>query len=253
MNILGISGRKQSGKTTTANYITGRVMKSLGLVKDFHLDTKNGGVLVINTSDANGQDGWGVFDIARKDSDFAEYAERELWPYVKPYSFADGLKNLCIEFFGLKPEQVYGTDKQKNTPTKVKWEDTPTWKNTSLNLNRGYMTAREFMQFFGTDIMRKMHEPVHVNHAINQILAEKPRLAIIPDVRFPNEVKAIQDAGGKVLRMTRSHHEDSHDSECALDVGQFDWGNFDFILENDAQETDLEAMLEQFYNINLVR
>ena len=35
INILGISGKKQAGKNTLANYINGRIIKSLGTVKDF--------------------------------------------------------------------------------------------------------------------------------------------------------------------------------------------------------------------------
>ena len=78
-----------------------------------------------------------------------------MWPHVKLYSFADGLKQLCMEFFGLSHNQVYGTDTDKNTKTNIMWEDIPTWQNSSLNTNRGAMTSRELLQYFGTDVMRK--------------------------------------------------------------------------------------------------
>jgi hypothetical protein len=48
------------------------------------------------------------------------------------------------------------------------------------------------------------------------------QIVIVPDVRFPNEIKAIHagydEDGGKVIRLTRCPHpEDTHESETALD------------------------------------
>jgi hypothetical protein len=42
---------------------------------------------------------------------------------------------------------------------------------------------------------------------------------LTPDVRFPNELKAIQEMGGVVIRLTRAPFgdEDRHESETALD------------------------------------
>ena len=262
VKILGISGKKQSGKNTAANHIHGLVLTRLKLAKDFRLD--DSGNLVILTSDSNGMVDWGEFDVTRKDSDFVNYAEYNIWPHIKMYSFADGLKNLCVEFFGLKPEQVYGTDKQKNQEVShLRWENMPKAINStmmkkivtapdakrSFDWKEGPMTAREFMQFFGTDVMRKMHEPVHVNHAIDKILSEKPALSIIPDVRFPNEVKAIQDAGGKVIRLSRSTKQDDHASECGLDQENFDWDNFDCVIHDGPREETLKSVEAAYQTI----
>ena len=249
-NILGISGKKQSGKNTTANYIHGKVLSSMGMISNFYID--EAGELVIETANQAGETGYGVFDITRKDEEFTSYAERDLWPYIKMYSFADGLKSLCVEFFGLKPEHVYGTDEQKNQIQEhLLWENMPKAINSKMmqkilpidarkgwDWKEGPMTAREFMQFLGTDVMRKMYEPVHVDHTINRILSEQSNLAIVPDVRFPNEVKTIQDAGGKVIRLTRNTSEDNHASECGLDPQNFDWDNFDVVIHNDGSLED---------------
>jgi len=256
--ILGISGKKQSGKNTTANYIHGKVLKSMGMISNFYVD--KAGELAIETTNQVGETGYGVFDVTRKDEEFTSYAERDLWPYIKMYSFADGLKSLCVEFFGLKPEQVYGTDEQKNQIQEhLLWENMPRFVNSNIikkppidsrigsiqgwepvkaYWKEGPMTAREFMQYLGTDVMRKMYEPVHVNHALDKILSEQSNLAIVPDVRFPNEVKAIQDAGGKVVRLTRNTRKDNHASECGLDPENFDWDNFDAIIHNDGSLED---------------
>ena len=247
VQILGISGKKQSGKNTTANYINGRILTETEMVRDFYITET--GELAVLTSDKTGVEDYGILDVTRRDAGFVSYAESELWPFVKLYSFADGLKSLCMDFFGLSQAQAYGTDKQKNTKTKVKWEDVPTWENSSLNTNRGPMTARELMQYFGTDIMRKMYEPVHVEHTVSKILSEQTQLAIIPDVRFPNEVKAIQKAGGKVVRLTRDKHKDSHSSECGLDPDNFDWNKFDLVIENTKDLKHTLSEVEKMYHV----
>ena len=94
------------------------------------------------------------------------------------------------------------------------------------------MTAREFMQFFGTDIMRKIHPNVWANACVNKITKEGSDLAIVADTRFPNEVEAINKAGGKVLRLERDIHDDNHDSETALDASNYDHSNFWQVLDN---------------------
>ena len=82
MNILGISGRKQSGKNTTANILHGIILHQMKNIEDWSIGS-DGQLLVLTDR------GWGEFDITRKDESFAEYAEYNMWPYVKLYSFAD--------------------------------------------------------------------------------------------------------------------------------------------------------------------
>jgi hypothetical protein len=68
----------------------------------------------------------------------------------------------------------------------------------------GPMTAREFMQFFGTNIMRKMYEPIWTSSALNQIQNENPDLALICDARFENELNAIKKHGGLIIGFKRT-------------------------------------------------
>lgn len=225
--ILGISGRKQAGKNTVANIIHGIILKENGLIKDWSIDTK--GQLKISTTNAMGEQGWGYFWVQRQDEDFVNYAETNMWPYVKLYSFADSLKSICMNLFDIPFKSLYGTDEEKNEVQEhLLWKNVPGSKK-----KKGAMTAREFMQFFGTDIMRKIHEPVWVNACINKIKKEQSEFAIIADVRFPNEAKAIEDAGGRVLRLTRKISEDNHSSEIALDDYPFT-----DIIDNDKQGID---------------
>lgn len=226
VTILGISGKKQSGKNTVANYINGCILKDKNLIQDFTIDTS--GKLNILTTDHNGNSGWGIFDITRKDYAFYEYAHINLWPYVKVYHFADLLKELCISLFGLSYDQVYGTDDQKNTKIGIFWEDMP----ENNENNTGEMTSRELLQHFGTNIIRKIKDEAWVSATINKICQENTQLAIIPDVRFPNEVNAIHANNGHVIRLTRNIYDSDHKCEKALDNDVFSWNNFDHIIDN---------------------
>lgn len=259
--ILGISGKKQAGKTTVANIIHGNILLNNELIKDYNISEN--GKLLIKTTNAQGQEGWGEFDIERKDEQFMEYAHYNMWPHVKLYNFADSLKDMCINLFGFTYDQAYGTDEQKNqTLPDIRWEDMPRFQNMNLMVKmpidarkswdwrEGEMTAREFMQFFGTDIMRKIHKDVWANACVNKITKEGSDLAIIADVRFPNEVEAIKKAGGKVLRLERNIHEDDHDSETALDVDNYNHSNFWHVFDNreigiGETITEVNSLLEQ--------
>tara|TARA_B100000902_G_scaffold142558_1_gene140162 strand:+ start:3287 stop:3988 length:702 start_codon:yes stop_codon:yes gene_type:complete len=227
--IIGISGRKQAGKNTVANCLHGVKFVSRGNAQSY--DISNDGELMIQTSDSKGTVGWGIFDVLRSDIDFLSYAEHEIWPYVKIYHFADYLKKMSMDLFDLSPRQVYGTDADKNTATPYN------------------MTAREFLQYLGTDVMRKIKDTIWVDYTIKLINLEGTEVAIIPDVRFPNEVNAIHEAGGIVVRLTRDVHNSEHPCETALDKEHFDWSNFDYILDNqDCSVSELKNRVEKISN-----
>ena len=105
----------------------------------------------------------------------------------------------------------------------------------------GKMSAREFLQFFGTDVCRKIYEDVWQSRLIKDITAEEPLVAVIDDCRFPNEAQAIQESGGKVIHLTRCNYKDSHTSERALSS----YKDFDAVIDNQnasINETNIEII-----------
>jgi hypothetical protein len=153
----------------------------------------------------------------------ASYFNGIVEPYnhsAKIYNFADPLKrDICMNILGLSYDQCYGSDDVKNSLTNNFWDNKQ-------------LTAREVMQFVGTDIFRKMQQNVWADATILKIKKEKPKLAIIADCRFPNEVDAVKNAGGIVIRLTRKPFDSDHQSENALEPKNYDWKNFDYILHN---------------------
>jgi hypothetical protein len=145
---------------------------------------------------------------------------------AKIYNFADPLKtDICINILGLTYDQCYGDDISKNQFTEVYWEG-----------NR--LTAREVMQFVGTDIFRKMKTDVWSEATIKKIQTEKVPLAVIADCRFPNEVEAVRGVGGLVIKLTRNPYNSQHSSETALDDINYSSRNFDFIINNENMSID---------------
>jgi len=226
MKIIGISGKKQSGKNTFANYVNGSILQKYGLVDDFSINKE--GQLQVKTEDAHGKKDWGILDITRKDDEFCSYAKDNIWPFVKVYHFADYLKKISIDLFDLTPQQVYGSDADKNTLTPYSQHGWRKHKTTTLPP----MSAREFLQYLGTDVMREIKDTIWVDYTIKLIQQEQPALALIPDVRFPNEVNAIHKAGGYVLRLDREVYSSTHHCETALDNDNFCWEDFDDVLRN---------------------
>jgi hypothetical protein len=150
------------------------------------------------------------------------YFNAAVEPYnsAKIYNFADPLKkDICMNILGLSYDQCYGSDEQKNELVSCYWQ-------------KEQLTARQVMQFVGTDIFRKMQQNVWADATINKIKKELPKLALIADCRFPNEVDAVKNAGGIVIRLTRKPFNSDHASEIALEPKNYNWSNFDFVLHN---------------------
>lgn len=226
--IIGISGRKQSGKTTTGNFIASLKMAELGICNKIDID--HCGRIVI--SDILGDKNYaGILDISIRNNDYMlNKLYKALDPHIKVYSFADSLKQgICMDILGLTYDQCYGSDDDKNSLTDILWENIPDNKHDK----KGPMTAREVMEVIGTDIFRRIKDDVWVSATLRKIEQDKTSIAIVVDCRFPNEVDSIKAHGGKVIRLTRNPFDSSATAEMALDSHKYDWTNFDYVCNNE--------------------
>jgi hypothetical protein len=80
---------------------------------------------------------------------------------------------------------------------------------------------RTILQWWGTDYRRAQDVNYWVRQLMERLNREQPDVALITDVRFPNEVDAIHRAGGLVVKVTRTTAPDivvpGHASEDSLD------------------------------------
>lgn len=232
--ILGISGKKQSGKTTCGNFLFGSSMISNDVVE--YASINKMGELVVPYQSSDSETMPCIFPVDSFHPTMISYMAENIWPHIKIYNFADNLKRLCIDILGLTERQCYGTNEEKDSLTDIILPDIP--KRTSK------MTAREVMQYVGTDFFRKIYPNVWVDSTIRKIQREHTRLAVVVDCRFPNEVEGIQKAGGKVIRLTRNvfGKQDQHPSETALD----DYEGFDAVIDN--QDMSISEQNQYIYN-----
>jgi hypothetical protein len=237
MLIIGLSGRKQSGKSTAANLIFSMIMSNLEICDKIMLDD-NGKIMI---SDLFGDIAYGgIFDPQNKNrSDVTiKKAFDILDSVIKVYNFADILKrNICMDILNLSYDQCYGSDDDKNVITDLLIDNKPA-------------TAREIMQYIGTDIFRNIKSDVWVSATLNQIERENAQIAIIGDCRFPNEVDAIKSYGGHIIRLTRNPFESDHISESILDKDKYNWANFNHVIDNKEyslyeQSVEIKDVLEK--------
>lgn len=104
-------------------------------------------------------------------------------------AFAAPIKTIAQDVFHLDDHQVYGGAKEKEDPF---------WG----------MTPREIMQRTGTEFARNtFHEEVWVDSFRRRMEETDAQRIVVTDVRFPNEVEAIQELGGVVIRIRRPEKE----------------------------------------------
>lgn len=118
------------------------------------------------------------------------------------------------------------------------------------------MTVRDFLQRIGTDGLRT---GLHENTWVNALMADYTGVYdidtdrttwpnwIITDTRFPNEAKAVKEAGGITIRVERPGVSaiNAHPSETALDSWEFD-----YVIINDGSLEDLTSKVKQILQTN---
>ena len=109
----------------------------------------------------------------------------------------------------------------------------------SGGLMPGWVTAempkpRPLLQWWGTDYRRAKDPDYWVRLLRKTLDVQGPDVALIADVRFPNEADAIHEWGGYVVQVTRKGAPDvqvlDHPSEHALDK----YNGWDFSIDADS-------------------
>ena len=126
----------------------------------------------------------------------------------------------------------------------------PIFIANKYNINNKFMTIREVLQVYGTDIIRNMFgENIWIN-ALKQYLDREVDLCrnlyLITDCRFVNEARAIKSWGGKVWRIVgdRGIVGDNHRSEIELD----NYKDFDAVIINNL-DTGVRSLKKQIKEI----
>ena len=157
----------------------------------------------------------------------AEYLEKKFPGKVKRVGFADKVKKISMDLFGLSWEQCYG-------PQEIKEAIDPRYN----------LTPREIMQGVG-EKMREIWPSIWVdtvfNATIPELLDEGFEFFVISDVRYPNEGDKVHEHGGLVIKVSRTSGGvtvgHAHSSETAMK----NYEDFDFVIENN-------GTFEEFYS-----
>ncbi len=174
---------------------------------------------------------------------------------VKCYSFAESLKDICHNIFGLSETQCWGSNKEKDTLTNFKWSDLPINKerlsvlmirDKKYKSTEDFMTAREVMQVWGTDVFRFFDKDCWVRSVYNKIKYDNLDYAIITDARFENEINFFKNYDHVTIRFLRNVLGHSHESELGLDNYNFSGSNT-YSINN--QEISIEEKNKQLHEI----
>ena len=228
--IVIISGKKQSGKTSLGKFIfTEFVNHKIGR-KRLEIEKFGKDVFVIDTFNNK------KITIDSPGGDINTFASTYS---VKLYSFADPLKEFCINTLGLDHEQCYGSDDDKNSHTHIPWSGIPLEvrkkyakikKTGEMKLPNGNISARNIMEIVGTDFMRQMDPNCWSRSTLNKIEKDNYDLSIILDARFPNEVSMGMEIGAKSIRLLRNTGKSMTIPEIALD--NFPHGEYSLVYDN---------------------
>lgn len=131
---------------------------------------------------------------------------------VRRFGFADEMKRVACDLWGIDIAHAIGTQEDKLRPCGVK-------------------TVREALIAMG-ECGRAIEPGVWIRTCMETIDAQESLglhiLAVITDVRFPNEADAIHSRGGRLIRLMRATEIRDTESETALD----DYPYFDGRIDN---------------------
>jgi hypothetical protein len=179
-------------------------------------------------------------------------------------SYANSLKDACSIIFGWNREMLEG-----NTPESRAWrEQKDEWWSNKLGRE---FSPRLALQLMGTEAGRDVFHPDLWVHTVMRRCEQAPwNNYVIADVRFPNEIKAIKDSGGKVVRVRRGDNPEWYElaRECNIydkpeimrnaypEVHYSEWAwigsNYDIVMDNNCDLNELtvrvDKLVDSLYN-----
>lgn len=112
-------------------------------------------------------------------------------------SFANTLKDAVANVFGWDRTLLEG----RTAEARAWREEVDTWWAERLNMPN--LTPRWILQYWGTEVCRQgFHDDIWIASVENKMRKTKDSI-VISDVRFPNEIRAIHNAGGIVIWVQR--------------------------------------------------
>jgi hypothetical protein len=128
-------------------------------------------------------------------------------------SFANTLKDAVSAVFGWDRVLLEGRTKEAR-----EWrEQVDTWWAERLNMPK--LTPRWVLQYWGTEVCRNaFHDDIWIASLENKMRKTTDNI-VISDVRFPNEIKAIHNAGGIVVRVKRGEDPEWYDAAVSANAG----------------------------------
>lgn len=128
-------------------------------------------------------------------------------------SFANTLKDAVANVFGWDRTLLEG-----RTAEAREWrEQVDPWWSERLNMPK--LTPRWVLQYWGTEVCRHgFHDDIWIASVENKMRKTTDNI-VISDVRFPNEIRAIHNAGGKVIRVKRGPEPEWYDAAESVNKG----------------------------------
>ena len=128
-------------------------------------------------------------------------------------SFADSLKDSVAAVFGWDRIMLEGRTKESR-----EWrEQVDRWWADRLSMPT--LTPRWVLQYWGTEVCRKtFHDDIWIASLENKLRQSQDSI-VVSDVRFPNEIKAIKNLGGKIIWVQRGQLPDWYDDAVEVNKG----------------------------------
>ena len=173
-------------------------------------------------------------------------------------SFAGTLKDAVAAVFGWNRDLLEGRTKEAR-----EWREQidPWWAE---RLNMPNLTPRWVLQYWGTEVCRNgFHDDMWIASLENKLRTSKDHI-VISDCRFPNEIKAIKEQGGKVIWVqrgvtphwydiaARANNGDTKAQEWLINEGihasEYSWAgtHFDAVVNNNST---IDSLYQQLKNL----